>query len=122
MVIAIQLPTADEDIQGGSKKIHLKRIEIDTGNEDHMEGGPEVRMSKTEEKTGSNSKVKKKESTTTITLHYSQFKPVIQTCSLPYAELGGKASPNSSNNADSRVAGHRKTREHNPKCIHPTKI
>lgn len=61
MVIAVQLPTADEDIQGGSKKIHPKHIEIDTGNKDHMEGGPEVRMSKTEEKTGSNSKVKKKE-------------------------------------------------------------
>ena len=84
-----------------------------------MEGGPEVRNSKTEEKTGSNSKVKKKEEE--YNRQYTTLL-VVQTCSLTYTELGGKSSLNSSSNADSRVAGHRRTREHKPKCIHPTKI
>ena len=60
-------------------------------------------IAKQKKKSGSNSEAKEKKSTTTITLL------VVQTCSLTYTELGGKASPNFSSNADSRVAGHRET-------------
>lgn len=75
-------------------------------------------IAKQKRKQVSNSEVKRKKKYN----HQYTTLLVVQTCSLTYTELGGKASPNSSSNADSRVAGHRKTREHNSKCIHPTKI